>query len=379
MLFRQVFDELDQFVSAYRGAISQEGMLLSSDIEYPEGTVLNIEIMLEDTFPLICGTAGVVKLVPDDQSDPQKHTAVLEFLQLDEESAGFVARLVNELESKGVAPFSFYQYLEQSQRGLRRPRRSDPLDDAVTPPPFSVSAEALPEPTSSSAVESDIGSTAREPGHGAVWRWLLGVAASCVVIVGLAAAGAGIWPLIRAPRATPPGPFVASIPVAHGRIEVTAPPLPTDPVEQETSAAGDPLAERTTPAPSSSWRQGQAGSIERIDWTDSGRSTVVTVEADGVLDGAAVGHFLMSDDPRPRLIIYLYGIGSNGLAYRTEVGGRHLDAIRVWYHDDKTPVQLHIVLDFAHPGVVFRAPVIDGDRLVISLFDGSNSNSNPSS
>jgi hypothetical protein len=97
-----------------------------------------------------------------------------------------------------------------------------------------------------------------------------------------------------------------------------------------------------------------------------------------MLDGAAVGHFLMSDDPQPRLIIYLYGIGSNGLAYRTEVEGSQLDAIRVWYHDDKSPVQLHIVLDFTHRGVVSRAPVIDGNRLLITLFDGPASGSKPS-
>jgi hypothetical protein len=378
MRFRQVFDELDHFVAAYRGAISQEGMLLSGDIDYPEGTVLNIEIMLEDTLPLICGTAGVVKLVPGDRSDRQHNTVVLEFLQLDEESAGFIDRLVTDFESKGVAPFSFYQYLEQGRRGLRRARAA-PFDDGVTPLPFSVSAAASSKPTIATAVESEEGgATVIGSKHRAVWRWLLGVAASCAVIVGLAALGAGIWPQIRAPRATPPSPFAPFVPVAHGRIDVTAPPLSADAAAGATSGVQGPLAEPTTHSPSPAVRDGQADNIERVDWTESRRDTVVTVEADGVLDGAAVGHFLMMDDPRPRLIIYLYGIGSNGLAYRTEVGGRHLAAIRVWYHDDKTPVQLHIVLDFAHRDVVSRAPVLDGNRLTITLFDGSEADSNPS-
>jgi hypothetical protein len=243
-----------------------------------------------------------------------------------------------------------------------------------------VSANATSKPITPAAVESEEnGSTVIGSEHRAVWRWLLGVAASCAVIVGLAALGAGIWPQIRAPRATPPGPFAPFVPVAHGRIDVTAPPLSADPAAGSASDVEDPLAEPTTHPPSLAVQHGQAGNIERVDWTESGRDTVVTVEADGVLDGAAVGHFLMMDDPQPRLIIYLYGIGSNGLAYRTEVGGRHLAAIRVWYHDDKTPVQLHIVLDFAHREVVSRAPVLDGNRLTITLFDGSDSELNSSS
>jgi hypothetical protein len=375
MQFHQVFGELDEFMATYQGAISREGMLLHSDVAYLEGTVLNIEILLEDTLPLIRGTAGVVKLVPADRSSRRKHTVVLEFLQLDEESDGFVDRLVTDLESTGVAPFSFYQYLEQGRRGVRRSQTS-PFDDGFTPPPISVNADATSEASPASAVESEDGSALPGSRGGVVWRWFLGVAASCAVIVGLVVVGSGIWPQLRAPRETPPGSYVA---VAHGRIDVTAAPLPREPGEGVIPVADEPLAEQVAPSPATASRPGSAANIERVDWTESERTTEVTIQADGALDGAAVGHFLMLDDPQPRLIIYLYGIGSNGLAYRTEVEGGQLAAIRVWYHDDKSPVQLHIVLDFTHRGVVSRAPVIDGDRLLITLFDGSASEPKPSS
>ena len=374
MRFHQVFDELVEFMATYRGAISREGMLLRSDTEYPEGTVLNIEILLEDTLPLIRGTAGVVKLIPSDPSSRRQFAVVLEFLQLDEESDGFVDRLVTDLESKGATPFSFYQYLEQGRRGVRRSQAS-PFDGGFTPPPTSVNADDISEDTSAPAVENDDGSARPGSRQRATWRWFLGAAASCAVVVGLVVVGSGIWPRLRSPRETAPDSYVA---VARGRIDVTAAPLPEDPQEEASSVAEGPFAEQKFPSPATASRLAPAANIERVDWTESGLATEVTIQADGMLDGASVGHFLMSDDPQPRLIIYLYGIGSNGLAYRTEVEGDQLDAIRVWYHDDKSPVQLHIVLDFTHRGVVSRAPVIDGNRLLITLFDGPASDSKPS-
>jgi hypothetical protein len=374
MRFHQVFDELDEFMAIYRGAISREGMLLRSDTEYPEGTVLNVEILLEDTLPLIRGTAGVVSLVSSDPSSRHRYTVVLEFLQLDEESDGFVDRLVTDLESEGAAPFSFYQHLEQGRRGVRRSQAS-PFDDGFTPLPAPVIEDDFSEDATPPLVEAEEESAIPDPTHSVVWRWFLGVAASCAVIVGLVVVGSGIWPQLRGSRETTPDSYVA---VARGSIDVTAAPLPEDPGSGVVTDAEEPFSKQNAPPPATASRLASAANIERVDWTESGLATEVTIQADGMLDGAAVGHFLMSDDPQPRLIIYLYGIGSNGLAYRTEVGGSQLDAIRVWYHDDKSPVQLHIVLDFTHRGVVSRAPVIDGNRLLITLFDGPAPDLKPS-
>ena len=376
MRFHQVFDELDEFMATYRDSVSRDGMLLHSEVEYPEGTVLNVEISLEDTLPLIRGTAGVVKLLQAEPTGREKHTVVLEFLQLDEESDGFIDRLVTDLESRGVSPFSFYDYLEQGRRGVRRSHAS-PFDDGFTPPPVPVSTETSPESMSSSATESHGVSRAADSRRGTVWRWCLGVAASFAVIVGAVVVGSGMWPQQRTSRENPVAP--PTVAVAHGRIEVTAAPLPEAPGNEVDLSADGPVPDRAAPTTDATVRPRWAGSIDRIDWDESGHTTVVSIQADGTLDGSAVGHFLMSDDPQPRLIIYLYGIGSNGLAYRTDVAGSHLAAIRVWYHDDKSPVQLHIVLDFAHKGVVSRAPVIDGNRLLITLFDGPASEMTASS
>jgi hypothetical protein len=168
--------------------------------------------------------------------------------------------------------------------------------------------------------------------------------------------------------ASPPDPGPALVNSRYDR-QPGIRPAPT-PTPVATTQAIEPAPDETITSPSPGTAATPAILIKEVLWTDTERTTVVSVEADGPLDEAAVGHFLMRDEPQPRLVLYLYGIGSAGLAYRTEVDGERLDAIRVWYHQDKTPVQLHIVFDLAHEHVVASPPAIDGGRLVITLTSG---------
>jgi hypothetical protein len=89
--------------------------------------------------------------------------------------------------------------------------------------------------------------------------------------------------------------------------------------------------------------------------------------ADGRLDEAFVRHYRMNEDDQSKMVLYLLGVGPGGLSYKTQVDGSQLAAVRVWYHDDKLPVQLHIVLDLASQDIVAFKPVVEGHRLLVTL------------
>ena len=89
--------------------------------------------------------------------------------------------------------------------------------------------------------------------------------------------------------------------------------------------------------------------------------------ADGRIDESSVKHFRMNEEPEPKMVLYLNGFGTGDLEYKTQVDGNQLAAVRVWYHEEKSPVQLHIVLDLASTDVVAFKPVVEGRRLVVTL------------
>lgn len=361
MRFTQVFEDLGDFVSTYRGRISREGMVLHTDALYQEGTVLALEITLEESLPLIRGTAGVVHLERRSPESESSYSVVLEFLQLDQDSQGFIDRLADRLESDGAELFSLDPYVIKGRRGTRP---SAPAPD----PEAAGGDEDLPDPAEAEPVDDVEEWVRAEPAHrrrppGRMVRWLLGIAASGAVIAIVVIAVVGGLPQLWMIPSIDPGP----LPVAS-EIDVTAftPRLPTRTpvIPKRTGIPTDTGTQTsTTIAPSPT----HATAIHTISWSDGDRATLVSIVADGPLDEAAVGHFLMTDDPKHRLVLYLYGIGSSGLDYRTSVAGPRLDAIRVWYHDDKTPVQLHIVLDLASDRVLASAPLIEGNLLLVKL------------
>jgi len=373
MRFNQVYDDLEEFVDAYRGTISREGMLLDADTPYPEGTVLSIEITLGDTFPMIHGTAGVVSLLSGDPNTKKACSMVLEFLQLDPESEGFVNRLVDRYESEGVDPFPFYTYLGPGRRGIRREPPSDPLDTSGVSSRFGPGATTEADSISSKAADSAPGPIERNQHRRTVGRWAFAAAVWCIGCLGVTAASIMLITNLQLMPLVSPGALVAD-----SKIFGLSPGSDRGDTSESTSQA-DPTP--TAPNHDSPATQEEllppATTIKRVDWVDYENSTIVTVEADGLIDRDAVGHFLMTDDPRPRLILYLDGLGSNDLAYRSTVAGDRLGAVRVWYHDDKSPVQLHIVLDFANPDVVFQPPEIDGNLLSVILSDRSPSAAGP--
>jgi hypothetical protein len=358
MRFKQEFDDLEEFVGIYRECVSRDGMLLHTDTLYQEGTVLVLEITLEKSLSLIRGTAGVVRLMRGRPETDRRYSVVLEFLQLDDESEGFIDRLIERLETEGGDLFLLEDYVEEGRRGLRRPPSGEYTPPKIVEPP----EDSVPESSDEVAewIKSE-SARARLPNRSRL-RWLLGVAASGAVLAAAAVAVINGYPQLWMMR-SPERFDGASDPTIEPA--VFSPRMPTPTAQQQAvppETAPEASTEQQTadsPIP--------ASAIQRIVWAAVEDSTVVTVEADGALDEAAVGHFVMKDEPRHRVVLYLYGIGSSGLAYRTEVGGDHLQAIRVWYHEDKVPVQLHIVFDLSDSRVSASAPTIEDDHLIITL------------
>ncbi len=356
MLFNEVFEDLGEFVAAYRNRICREGMLLYTDTLYQEGTVLALEITLAESLPLIRGTAGVVQLMKAPEDSGAQYAVVLEFLQLDEQSDGFVARLTERLRSEGDTTFNVDQYMNKGRRGTRRTAATE--EEAATQNAESDSLSVV-EDVTRPPFESARRSRRRRSG-----RWLRLTA--CTV---LAAAGGAVVVLVVVPRLEPllgsdtPAPVVAGTTISPTSL-ARATPLSGLPGQRRPSEGS---ADRRDGLQAGQPAGRPATRIDRVLWTDAVDVTEVWVEADGALDEAAVGHFLMGDEPQPRLVLYLYGLASNDLAYRTAVGGPRLDAIRVWYHADKSPRQLHIVFDLAHPGITCSQPSIEGGRVRITL------------
>jgi hypothetical protein len=358
MRFAQEFEDLEEFVEIYRECISRDGMLLHTDTLYQEGTVLVLDITLEKSLSLIRGTAGVVRLMRGRPETDRRYSVVLEFLQLDDQSLGFIERLIERLETEGGDLFHLENFVEEGRRGLRRPPSGEYTPPKIVDPPEDS------EPESSDEVAEWIKSESARARRrkGSRLRWLLGVAASGAVLAAAAVAVMNGYPQMWMMRSADP-----VVVAADRTVDRTAfsPRLPT-PSSEPQAMPTDSGLEIPTELPATEGPIA-ASMIEEIVWTAAEDSTVVTVEADGILDEAAVGHFVMKDEPRHRVVLYLYGIGTEDLAYRTEVGGDHLEAIRVWYHEDKMPVQLHIVFDLRNSLVSASPPVIEGDRLVITL------------
>jgi len=370
MLLSQVFDDLNEFVATYRGLISRDGILLHTDTLYEEGTVLGVEITLSESLPLIRGTAGVVQLMKGQENSRAPYSAVLEFLQLDEESEAFLDRLTERFEAEGVEPFHLEQVVEKGRRGIRRQSGSFRLVSGGL-------SDAEMEPRSGAVDATDqAAGTGRhtDPGSRRSTRpWLLVVAAIVVVVAGYRVAidQYGLDPLAWLRHASdtgPPARTQASVIEAERRTvdassvtgsaagvavrDENEPDYPETPPEVEVEVVSElPPATR----------------IESIEWHEAGAYTVVTVEADGRIDDTLVRNFRMNEVPQSRMVLYLYGVGPGNLSYKTQVDGKQLAAVRVWFHEEKSPVQLHIVLDLASQDVVAFKPVVEGHRLVVTL------------
>jgi len=369
MRLSQAFDDLSEFVATYRGRISREGILLHTDTLYEEGTVLGIEITLTESLSLVRGTAGVVQLLKDRPETDKSYSAVLEFLQLDEDSEAFLSRLTERFEAEGAEPFCLDQYVVQGRRGIRRQSGSFRVVDVPMMADQSAGVVVESEHFDASAEETadaDRRSAKRKRSRSRSWgRWGLAFATAAAVLATAAVVAYQVLPGLSPSSAAHPPPMMSTQAssiesddhaVRHSPSSATMDheePVPNfeDPPQPNANISGLPAATR----------------LEAIDWHEAGTYTVVTMVADGSLDETTVRHYRMNEDGQSKMVLYLLGIGPGGISYKTRVDGRQLAAVRVWFHEDESPVQLHIVLDLAGQDVVAFKPVVEGHRLLVTL------------
>ncbi len=103
--------------------------------------------------------------------------------------------------------------------------------------------------------------------------------------------------------------------------------------------------------------------VERISWRQTSSGTVVTVQLDGDLARERFVHDELSYAPQ-RQLLKLLQIAEPYTQSLIPVGSRELQQIRIGYHPGKPGgAELHIVLDFAAPGVSLAELRYLGDSL----------------
>jgi hypothetical protein len=128
------------------------------------------------------------------------------------------------------------------------------------------------------------------------------------------------------------------------------------------ASAGDP-----TPAADDAARE--ARRVESITWREEDGATVVEIVTDAPL-AAPLLHSAPMSGP-PRLLLRLGGILEPYPVLRNEVAGPRLEAIRTWHHAERTPPELHVVLDLTAAADA-SPPEITGRAIRVRLTGGSD-------
>jgi len=399
--FRQEFEDLGEFVAAYRGKISREGMVLVTDRPYPTGTQLEIEIRLSDSLALVRGKGRVVG-----PAAGGGRGVTVRLTLLDEQSTDLIDRLERRFVSEGGTPFRLEAPATAPTPSAQEPTLFDiPLQGQSPGGPGRGQARSvatITDPVSraiaggGSAPRSSSGAKRTKPRKAkkvkAVEELLPELeeatarprsAARLALVVGLLVVlggglGATFWFVQQRRHAvtggTPspapvaavetPGEETATTPAA-----VAAVPDPTNPAAQTPTPGAGPPAPLATLAPQPRQEAaGRATRVERIEWSEQDGATVVTISADGPLSQERARQMRLEDPPR--VVVRLLDIRHAYSSLTLEVGGPRLQRIRTWHHAEQSPPELHVVLDLTGASVVQRELSVSGSRLQITLGTG---------
>lgn len=427
MRLSEVFKDLGEFVRQHRGRISSEGLLLFTNTTYDVGTVLDIDIRLADGLTLVMGRAGVIHVREGSPEPDRASTVVLQWIDLDDDSAAMLDRIESREEAEGVPPFRLASVLPPPAGPIRGQRpwpppehptdEDDPEldDDAEAPPrspapPQPESAEELgelvttalgrstsPPPRGSSRTASS-GRRATSPkvssvGH--LVRWVVGLGAVAVIVATVALMWlpekvedpgepfltTGVVPThapattatesAAAAGATGPDDGAAPTPAegsdAVPTVGTAEAQAPTAPPTAEPTVPPSPTA-APQPAPAARLPIGMPpAAATELTIVEDDAGTLVTITLDGELAPDRIRHGRLDSPPGPRELVRLVGLSSSELEPRTEVAGPLLTAVRTWLHDELRPPELYIVLDLADSTVHAAEPEIDGRTVSVRL------------
>ena len=393
------FPSVTSFADQYVANVSAGGMFIACGEQFPVGTPVEFRLHLSDGYDLIRGRGRVVWVRGERGDAGEPPGMAVQFLELEPRSRELIGRMVEQHLREGGSPFRIDRERAREELSVRVPDGDPfPVGDSPTEPGGTAGADVFAppvigpfddeEPPAAGGGLFDV-----EPvDHGArsggsPWR-TAAVAVAAAVVLGLAAWWfTGSSPVrgeedvaqhaspveVPGPAGEDSGPLGADLGsgVASPATEVVvvAEDTPAGGAEQpgEVGSAGIPVGPGEEPGPAEG--EAPAGDaprvaepvpvapatrVERIVLGRGHGGSVVSIGLDGSLTGERIRHFPM--DAPPRYGVQLRGIRS---PYRGEVVGAgtpEVERVRVGFHGEVTPPELHVVLDLAAAGAVEVVP-----------------------
>lgn len=403
MKLQQVFDDLGDFVAAYRGAISREGMRADLAERHVPGTVLDIEIDLADGLHLVRGQAGVVDVGPAPAGSAARWRTVMRFVELSSDSLEFLGRLEQRQSAEGQRIFLPPGLSPSAMSG-------GDLANSEALPAATPAIERGADPGTGSSEEEDVGSmvaAALQPAssreraepieararlvHGErrplrtaalVGLWIVGL--SAIFVIAIFAARMMLPEVFGGGRASE-GAVAATVDVAISpspadrRPEdpvAAATPILTEPPVQEPSAGPPPTSTSPPRQPSPTLTPPSPATANGVhvlamDWRLEGDATVVELVFDRMVRPESISHFRMTNAPGPREVVVVRGVAASDAPLKTLIDSPLLTSVRTWLHEDRSPPELHVVLDLLDGNPVFAEPIVDGAQVRMRVIPGS--------
>ena len=361
MKLHQVYDDLGEFVAAFRGGISREAIRIDLDERHVPGTVLEIDLALADGLSLVKGRAAVVDVRPAPRHAAGGWRTVLQFSSLEPDSRDFLDRLERRHEAEGEPVF-------RPDLGPPPAATDEPPDltdtGALEVALLDLSGRPTVRERAAPIEERDAGATRRTIGARIVRSviWIVSVAAV------LAAAAAVVW-LVR------PDLLLGMSPVERpststgftpaARPQASPVPSPTGSTDTPTPVTQSPVV----PSPEILTPRAALAALRATGLESSvdAGSTLVRISVNQNVLQSAVGRFRMDGDPGPREVLVIRGVSASDLPLQRSTNGPHVSGIRTWLHEDRSPPELHVVLDLTGPGVSADEPRVEGRVVTVRV------------
>jgi uncharacterized protein (TIGR02266 family) len=365
------FDRFSGFISEYSSNISQGGMFIRTQSSEPVGTILDFGFRLGDGYELIHGRGEVVWVREQDESPERPAGMGIRFLDLNQESGELIRMMVENFVQQGGTPFDVAAEETQTpppaalapvpaaptvQEDLPALELEAEPAPAAPPPEAPPALSEVPWPSFEPVFESPVAQphsylqsrpafVAAEAPAARRRGWIFAVVGLAV----LAAVGFTQQDRLRrllSPAAPPP----PSVPAAPS-------PAVPPPVEPATVPAdSEPPAEASLPEASETSREppvaaGPAATrVQSITWEHIAGGTEIVVRGDGVIRSGSYRQTRI-DGGAPRELIRLIGIQAAYPKTEIPVATLQVRRIRIGYHQETSPPELHVVLDLAGPQV----------------------------
>lgn len=355
VLVKLVFEDLNEFIEVFRGKLSLEGLETDLDTFYPEGTVLDLNISLNDDLILVHGKALVARSI----STGDSFLSVLRFLELDDSSVDLIQRMEDRAIESGVPPFDTEMAVKSAIDDMSADAPTQRIDaHAVKQEKENVYSAV----TAALKVPSETGDEgpAKKTRRGFP-RFLLLLAVALVAGLGTLAVVVFFFPgfLDESLSSENEAEVVVTPAMTAGKVENGEDPGP-GPVTTSVPTKIPTRAPSPTPLR-------RASVVRSVDWAITDQATIVTVTGDGIFDEQSIRHVFLSDDPGPRILVRLIDVGISGVRLNTIVDGERLNRIRIWPHEEFDPPELYLVLDLARPGVRVENVIFEGRAIEIHL------------